>query len=797
MLRSYLKIALRHVLRERGYSIINVLGLAIGMACCLLIILFVREELSYDRFHEKGERIVRVVREESAASSAPIGPALVDDLPEVESFVRLLQTEAVVSSPSGASFRETIVAADSTLFDVFSFELIQGDVRRALRQPDEILVTESIARKYFGDESAVGKPLTVDLGMDGEGYPTTFTVSGVMRDVPATSHLRFDMLASFVPVAETSNRMENYRTNWLSTYLLLAPGAEAAAVEAKLPSFFERRVGEPWEIYFIQELEDIHLRSSHLSYDIALKGDIRQVILFSIVAGLILLIACINFVNLSTARSMRRAQEVGVRKTMGARRAQLVGQFLGESIVMTTIAIVLTCGIVVLALPAFRGFVGMDLSLGGADLAFLAAALGGLVIIVGFAAGSYPALLLSRYSPIRALRGREATSAGGSLRRGLVIFQFAASIFLTVATLTIHQQIEHMQNARLGFEPEQTVVLEVGGALQARHEVVRREVARIPGVRAVAATTTVPGRPVSDFLYRPEGWTSDDLPGFDTFFIDEEFLDVLEMNVVQGRNFDLRQGSDSSGFLMNEAALAAVQNQMGDDWANPLGKQLEFYVPSADGWEVLRSGPVIGIVEDFHYLSLHSSINPLVLQMAPGYYNNLVVKLNADDISSTMARLEARWPEFAGAAPFEFYFLDASYDALYRSEQRMGELAGVFGALALFVACLGLFGLATFMAERRTKEIGVRKVLGASVVGIVRLLSMDFVKLVGVAFILAVPVAYLVLQEWLSEFAYRIDLSAGVFLLGGVAAVAVALITVSYQAVRAATADPVDSLRYE
>ncbi len=794
MLCNYFKIALRHVGREKGYSVINVLGLAIGMACCLLILLFVRDELSYDRFHEKGDRIVRVVRETSVMSPAPLGPALADDLPEVEAYVRFVeQSEVVVTGPGGDSFRETILAADSTIFDVFSFALVSGDPHRALRNPDEVLLTESLARKYFGEENPIGQPLTFDVGDE-----VTLTVGGILRDVPTTSHLSFGMLASFELVAQTSNRMENYRTNWLHTYLLLDQSSDARDVEAKLPAFFENRVGEPWSLYRIQELGDVHLHSAHLAYDIAPQGDIRQVILFTIVAGLILLIACINFVNLSTARSLRRAREVGVRKAMGARRVQLVAQFLGESVVMTVIATILTCGIILTSLPAFRSFIGKDLALYGPDAAFLAAAMGGLAVIVGLVAGSYPALLLSRYSPVRALRGWPGGSAAGSgLRRGLVVFQFAISIFLVVATLTIHQQIEYLRNARLGFEPEQTVVLEVGGALAGRHELVRSEIVRIPGVRGVSATATVPGRPVSDYGYRPEGWAEEDLPGFDTFFIDEIFIDLLEMNVVQGRNFDLRQASDSTGFLLNEAALAVVRNRLGNDWANPIGKQLDFYMPSSQGWEVRRSGPVIGIVEDFHYLSLHSTIDPLVMQMAPQIFSRLIVKVDADDIAGTMGRLEARWPDFAGSAPFEYSFLDASYDALYRSERRMGELAGVFGALALFVACLGLFGLATFMAERRTKEIGVRKVLGASVSSVVGLLSLDFVKLVGVAFLLAAPVAYLVLREWLSEFAYRIDLTAGVFLLGGIFAVVIALLTVSYQALRAATADPVDSLRYE
>ncbi len=795
MLRNYLQIAFRRVRREKGYSIINVLGLAIGMACCLVITLYVREELSYDRFHEKSDRIARLVRETSAMTAAPMGPALVNDFPDVQKAVRISKmNELVIERSDGEVFREDLLAVDPAFFDVFSFHLVQGDPETALESPQSLVISETAAEKYFGTDNAMGRSLT----LRGDGQAVTFTISGIARDVPETSHFGFHLLASFKLVEAMSNRTENWRTNWLYTYLLFESEKALSGLEARLPAFFETRVGEPWSIFRIQALEDVRLHSASIGHDIAPQGHRRQVMLFAIIAALVLIIACINFINLSTARAMRRSQEVGVRKAMGARRPQLVGQFMGESIVTTMQAVVVTAGLLFFVVPAFRSVVGSDMTLDASDVPFLAGVIAALVLVVGFLAGSYPAFMLSRFSPVRALRQRATGAAsGGGLRRVLVVFQFAISIFLIIGTVTIYQQLDYLQNARLGIEPEQIIVLPIGDALEERHDLARREMASVPGVRAVSAAGTVPATQVSDFMYRPEGWTSDDLPGWDTFFIDDRYADVLNMEIVLGRDFDEGIGSDSSGYLLNESAWEAIKNEVGERWENPIGKQLDFYLPGSSGWEVFKSGPVVGIVKDFHYLSMHSAIGPLVLTQFPQTFDLLLARVETDNLSGTIAGLETMWAELAGGAPFEYYFLDESYDALYRTERRMGELAGVFGGLALFIACLGLFGLATFMAERRTKEIGVRKVLGATVSSIVGLLSLDFVKLVGVAFLLAAPIAYLMLREWLSEFAYRIDLSAGVFLLGGIGAVVIAVLTVSYQALRVATADPVESLRYE
>lgn len=794
MLRNYLQIALRRVRREKGYSIINVLGLAIGMACCLVITLYVREELSYDRFHEKSDRIARLVRETSAMTAAPMGPALADDLPDVQEAVRISKmNEVVIERSDGDVFREVLHAVDPAFFDVFSFHLVQGDHETALESPQSLVISETAAEKYFGTENAMGQSLT----LRGDGQAVTFTISGIARDVPERSHFDFQLLASFKLVEAMSNRTENWRTNWLYTYLLFESEEALSGLEARLPAFFENHVGEPWSIFRVQALEDIRLHSAGIGHDIAPQGDRRQVMLFAIIAALVLLIACINFINLSTARAMRRSQEVGVRKAMGARRPQLVVQFMGESIVTTLLAVVVTAGLLYFVVPAFRGLVGSEMALDGSDVPFLAGVTAALVLVVGFVAGCYPAVMLSGFSPVRALRRATGGASGGGFRRVLVVFQFAISIFLIIGTVTIYQQLDYLQNARLGIEPEQIIVLPIGDALEGRHDLARREVESVSGVRAVSAAGTVPAMSVSDFMYRPEGWTSDDLPGWDTFFIDDRYADVLNMEIVLGRNFDEGIGSDSSGFLLNESAWEAVKNEVGERWDNPIGKQLDFYLPGSSGWEVFKSGPIVGIVKDFHYLSMHSTIGPLVLTQFPQTFDVLLARVETDNLSGTIAGLETMWADFAGGAPFEYYFLDESYDALYRTEKRMGELAGVFGGLALFIACLGLFGLATFMAERRTKEIGVRKVLGATVSSIVGLLSLDFVKLVGVAFVLAAPIAYLMLREWLSEFAYRIDLSAGVFLLGGIAAVVIAVLTVSYQAIRVATSDPVENLRYE
>lgn len=538
------------------------------------------------------------------------------------------------------------------------------------------------------------------------------------------------------------------------------------------------------------------MTDGEIGHDIALHGDIRQVLLFSITAALILLIACVNFVNLSTARAMRRAGEVGVRKVMGAHRRQLIGQFMGESIITAIAAVILAGVLAWLMVPPFRATIGSGISVHVRDAGFIAAAALVLAAAVGVIAGSYPELYISSFRPVQALGSRRA-SAGGALRKVLVVFQFAVSVFLIVATAAIHGQLEFVRNARLGFEPDQTLVIPLSGEFEDRADVAKERVGGLPGVRQVSAAGTIPGRPVSDYLYRPEGWPDEDLRGWDTFFVDDDYVDVLGMTVVHGRDFDASRPSDSAAFLINETAWEEIRTAVGEAWDNPIGKTLDFYVPGREGWEVRKTGRVVGVVKDFNYLSLHTSIDPVILHMMPSANDLLLAKVGTEDIGTTIEALQGEWKALAGSMPLEHFFLDDSFDQQYRAEVRMGQLAGVFAGLAVLIAAMGLFGLATFMTERRTKEIGIRKVLGASVASIVFTLSTEFVKLVLLAFVVAAPVAYWAVNSWLDNFAYRIEPSVLLFTVAGAAAMCIAMLSVGYQAVRAATRDPVRSLRYE
>lgn len=765
------------------------------MACCLLIVLFVRDELSYDTYHEKAEEIHRLIRARSAYTAAPMGPALAAEISGVTHAARIQAFEEVLVHDGGEmQFVETVYAADTSLFDIFSFTLVRGNPETVLSRPDALILTESAAAKYFGQEDPLGKVLIME---DGDSFP--LTVTGVLQDLPTHSHFRFDLLVSFKLVEATSNRLENWSTNWLFTYLLFEKGIEAAQVQAQLPAFFERHTGEAKPEYRIQPLLDIHLKSAGLEMDIAPQGNMAYVLIFSAVAGLLLLIACINFMNLATAQSAQRSREVGMRKVLGARRQQLVGQFLGESMVMAFVALVLALGLVALFLPGFEALVEKELSLPFAEAGMMVGALVGLTLIVGLIAGSYPAFFLAGFKPISSLKGKRIVSSGGGLRKGLVVFQFAISTFLIVGTLVIARQLDYVKNMRLGFDKEQVVVLPFGTGLDSAHERVKANLMQHAGVRSVSASGNVPGQGVSDFFYRLEGHssTTNELPGWDTYFVDEAFIETMALDVVEGRGFSEEIASDEQAFILNETAVAWARATLGEGWETPIGKELEFYVPGAEGWRVFNRGRVVGVVKDFHYRSLREEIGPLVLQMLPGAFGNVLVKVSTDDLSGTLAFLEEQWSTLRPGQPFDYYFLDQSYDQLYRAEERVGNLLSSLAGLTILIACMGLFGLAAFMAEQRTKEIGIRKVLGASVPGIVGLLSKSFVKLVAVAFLVGAPVAYFIMDQWLTGFAYRVSISGWIFLIAGAAALGIAFLSVSYQSIRAAIADPVRALRYE
>ena len=788
MLKNYLTVALRSLRRQKGYAAINLLGLAVGVACCLFLLLYVRDELSYDRFHENADSIYRVnlyVEElggEIGLTPTIVAPLFQREFPEVEAATRIEAHNGVVRVGDRVFDEDAFYFADSTFFQVFTHPLLQGDMRAALTRPNTVVLTTSTARRYFGEVDPVGR--TILRNNDQE-----FEVTGVMADVPAQSHYHFDFLASFAS-------RDYWATNemWGSanffTFVKLRPGASAAVLQQKIDALIARleAAGEEPRNPVLEPLTDIHLRSD-VAYDLDPTGDITYVYGFATVAFLILLIACINYMNLATARSSQRAKEVGLRKSLGAFRGQLIRQFYSESALLTLGGLLLAVVLVAIGLPWFNTISGKALSFSDLLTPSLGLLILGIFLVVSLVAGSYPAFYLSRFEPVRVLRGRVRAGRGASwLRQGLVVLQFSISAVLIVGTLIVMNQMRFIGSHNLGFDKEHLVALPLTDPiLREQFPAMEEALTQSPHIVSAVAVNQIPGQ---------LGWTSqflgEGMDEADAFLIkgmptDAAVVEGLGLEIIAGRGFPENPpipDSVSYQFLVNEATLGRV------GWTpeEALGRRV-----TIDG----RGGEILGVVRNFHFRSLHEAIEPLAIWFWPQEANHLIVRLAPGDTRAGMDHLEAVWGQFASHRPFSYRFLDDVYDQLYRNEQQLGQIAGVFAFLAIFVACLGLFGLVSFTAEKRTREIGIRKVLGASVMGLVGLLSKDFLALVAVAFVLAIPVAWYAMSRWLDGFAYRIDLGPGVFLLAGGLALVVALATVSVQALRAATADPVQSLRYE
>ena len=799
MLANYLKIALRNLKRHQWYAFINVMGLAVGIACCLLIFLFVQREVSYDRFHEKADRIYRVYNDVRMPSgptasfnvSAYVGPAMTRAFPEIEAFVRLAQPRASsVFAYQGQYYEETsLLYADSTIFDVFDFPLLRGNPATALAAPFSLVLTETTARKYFGDADPLGTVLTPS------GEAQAFTVTGILADVPAASHLQFDGLISMATAEKTNTFFfQDLLDLRYATYLLLQDNASASALSLKFPDFVERTIGEAqrrsnvFSSFGLVSLPAVYLHAAHRG--LGQSGSRADLYTFSAIALLTLLIACINFMNLATARSTKRAKEVGVRKMMGAQRRQLAGQFLGESILLSLGALILGIGLTALSLPLFNRLAGTALPLTTlAQPAFLLA-LPGIALGVGVIAGSYPALVLSSFRPAKILKGQLLASLKGTvLRKGLVVFQFAISVILLVGTGIVYQQLRHMQQQNLGFRTEQMLVIDFRAdeQVQQQLDVIKQALTQIPGVVAATASQAIPSRlgyTALAYVGAAEGETREVM--MPVFPVDHDFLDVYDLTLIAGRNFSPAFATDSTeAFLINETASRAFGFATPED---ALGMSLQ---------EWGQQGQVIGVVSDFHYTSLRRAIEPMNFLLGDSIARFLTVRIATDDLSPTVTAIETVWQRLAPHRPFDYRFLDASFDAQYRAEQRFGQIAGTFTGLAILVACLGLFGLATFMAEQRTKEIGIRKVLGATLPQLLILLSREFAVLVVFAVAVATPIAYTLMNRWLEAFAYRIEIPWQTFLIAGLTALGIALATVSYQSIKAALADPVKALRYE
>ena len=779
MLKSYLKIALRNIKKHKGYSFINVAGLAIGMACCILILLWVQHEVSYDRFHKNADDVYRIYTDfhydrgvqQYRNIPQPVGPEFQKTVPEINHVVRLLDGASTVKHGADIFYEKEILYVDPSFFEVFTFPFVQGDAQTSFAEPHSILITESMAKKYFGDKDPIGEVLTMD-------QENQVKVTGIIKDVPDNSSIRFDFLIPYSYLDAIGYDTKKWDSWNCQTYVLLNENATAQQVVQKIQGY-PKTFHPDEEAYFrLQSLK--HIRMYTLS---GAMGSVKYVYILSAIALFILVIACINFMNLATARSTKRAREVGLRKVVGAKRAQIIRQFYGESLVMTIIALGFALALAEALLPFFNKVSGKNLDLDFSGNFAIYLALIGIALFTGIISGSYPAIYLSSFLPTRVLKSSFRSRSGSStFRRILVVFQFSLSIMLIISTAIVYSQLKYIQNKDLGFDKENLVYISMDDKRIVRNfDAIKNEMLQNPSIMKITRTFQIPSfnRFSSDATW--EGKDPSQAINFNISIVDPDYLDTMKLELVEGKDFSWNLSTDTSNYILNEEAV----NQMGID--SPVGKWM-------NTWE---KGEIIGVVKNYHYMPFTYEIEPLILRYNPSLYRYAMVRISGVNVPQTIGFLEKLWGRFAPEYPFEYHFLNEDYDLIYQNERRMSEIFKYFTLLAIFISCLGLFGLASFMAEQRTKEIGIRKVLGATVSGITILLSKEFTKWVLTANVIAWPIAYFAMSKWLKGFAYRADISLLTFVLAGMLALFIAVLTVGYQAIRAAVADPMDALRYE
>jgi putative ABC transport system permease protein len=807
MLLNYLKIALRNFLQRKSYSLITVTGLAIGLTACLLIFLYIKQELSYDRFHENADRIYRLAVETKRPESVeltvstpfPVAPAFQQDYPEIESVARLYSWDSVLVQNQDLRFVEQgWFFADPEFFTLFSFPFLKGDPAHALDSPESLVISASMADKYFGGADPIGQTLR----MEGEHE---FQVTGVFQDIPVNSHVHFNFAASFLYMTD---ELAGYSMNeWgafsdLCTYALLPEGMQAEDLSRRIEGFMMRHGDYPQGLsrrIFLQPLTSIHLKS-HLDGEFEQNTHVSNLVILGTIGLFLLIIACINYVNLATASSARRAREVGLRKVMGAEKARLVRQFLTESVLIAMLALFLSLFLVELSLPTFSALVGTPVALNLArDFGFLIGMVL-LTLMVGMFSGLYPALFLSGYQPVKVLKGTPYGGRGsvhqGWLRKSLVVAQFSISILLIIGTLLVNQQLRFLRNARMGFDKEHMVMLPIfqdqqffDESVNEDYETIKYAIQSNPSVSAATACFKAPlSQYAINVSVYPEGAQGENRYVFALNFVDFDFIDTFDLEMIAGRNFSPQFATDyHEAFILNEAAVRRMGYPSPEE---AIGKKFTIGIRNMEG-------SVIGVTRDYHIASLRENIEPLILLHWPSLFAQIAVKVSGQDIPAALAHLEETWNTFRPDSPFRYSFLDESIGRIYAQEAQTSAIVRTFSLIAIFIACLGLFGLAAFTAEKRTKEIGVRKVLGASVSRITYMLSTEFTKWVLLANVVAWPVAYWALTRWLSGFAFRTRIGIWPFLLAAAFSLVIALLTVSFQAVRAAAADPVKSLRHE
>ena len=791
MLQHYFNIARRSLLKHKTFSLINLFGLALGMACCMLIIVFISYELGFDKFHKKSAQIFRVLYTihadgqvyELAVTPNIVSPLLQREFPEIEEGVRLYPRSAVLKNGDKIFDEGRFLYADSSFFDMFSFEAVQGDLHTALRDPKTLVLTESAAAKYFADENPLGKSLL----MGQEQIP--YTITGIIKDIPKNSHIVFDMVASFSSTKWAASGSETFGSANFYTYLQLQKGTQAKMVEDKIPDLIEKLAGPEARAsasFMFQPLLDIHMKSSHLQADEAITGDITYIYLFGAIGLLILLIACINYMNLATARSIDRAKEIGLRKVIGAQWKQLFTQFMGEAALIATLACMLSLLLIALALPYFNEMIQRDMLLSDFFSFGYLSLLLGIALIVSILAGSYPAFVFANFQPIKVLRGAYKNSRSGVLlRKSLVVFQFSIAVILIAGTLVIQKQLNYIQNKKLGYEKDHLLVLPNGMSTD-KVESFKAALTSHPQILKATTCTESPVQIMGGYSLTPGHADSGSNGKMVTAMaVDPDFVETMGLQIVAGQDYTRASAaSEQTVFLLNETAVQA----MGWQVAEAVGQKVNL-----NG----RKGIIQGIINDFHMGPLHQKINPLVLFTSAFQRHKILLRIAPENIDETIAFLGAQWQEWIPNRPFQYNFVDEQFDQLYKTEERLGQLFMAFSMLAILIACLGLFGLASFTAVQRTKEIGIRKVLGASVSQLMLMLSRDFSLLVGLSFIVGAPLAWIGIQKWLEGFAYKASFSVDILLLSGLFVLFIAWLTTSWQAFRAANANPIEALRDE
>lgn len=807
MLKNYFKTAIRNLTKNKFYTSINIIGLAVGIATCLLILLYVVDELSYDKYNVNADRIYRVNNEvkfgdnhfDLAVAPAMMGPTIVKELPEVKQYTRLRSYGSFLVKKVNTNLRENRVAyGDSTLFEVFTLPMIEGDPKTALVEPHSVVITESMAEKYFNNTDVIGKNLIInDTG--------NYKITGVIKDIPAQSHFNFDF---FVAMSENpDSRNDNWLSENWNTYILLNKNADVKKLEAELNDMMDRYVGP--EIQGVANLTldqfkkgggfirasltpltDIHLHSNKTG-ELDGNGNIQFVYIFSAIALFILLIACVNFMNLSTARSSNRAKEVGVRKVLGSLRMNLVQQFLTESLLLSLIALFFAVCIASLLLPYFNHLSGKSIHLDNMFHPSILLALISFMVVVGLLAGSYPAFYLSAFQPIDVLKGKLAKGFKRSwLRNSLVVFQFVVSIILIIGTVVIYNQLNYIHHKDIGYNRNQVLVINNTNALGNETTTFRNELLQISGVQNATMTGFIPTGfdRNNDAFFTSTALEPKSAVSMQIWQVDENYIPTLDMKLLQGRNFSPQFPTDSSAIIVNEAAAKFLGTK------DILNKKL--YRISDLKTKQLEEFHIVGVVKNFNFSSLRDVITPLALHLGKSE-GNISIRINSASIPSVIEQVKNKWTEMAPGRPLDFSFMDEQFNKLYTAEQKTGQIIIMFALLAILIACLGLFGLVTYAAEQRTKEIGIRKVLGANVSSIVTMIAKDFLRLVIIASFIAFPVAWWAMNKWLQDFAYRVNLSWWIFIAAGLLTVVIALTTISFQAIKAAIANPVKSLRTE